>query len=100
MKIHFKKVNGNYKGANIFAHVVQIKYPYVVDRLLAFNEVRTWCWETWGSACNYDESIYLTDSKESSTVNKHWAWDEKFGACRIFLVSDIDKTLFALRWVE
>jgi hypothetical protein len=52
---------------------------------------REWCWTTWGPA----RELLWSISETSDTV---WAWDTEYDHKRIYLKTDVELTMFQLKW--
>lgn len=60
-----------------------------IDR---FIEVRNWCWEQWGSSCEFEYRKKLSDP------NPSWCWLTDEWRIRIYLRSTKEVSCFLLRW--
>lgn len=62
-----------------------------------FDEVRQWCWETFGPSTELD----IWEVRDG-TRNEKWAWDRgnynKSFRCIIYLKDDQEMNWFKLRW--
>lgn len=74
------------------------------DRLRLFNDIRSWCTDTWGVSCERDIYIILAEdlskAKHDDSLNGHWAWhsDLNTGTFRFYLKTDKEVEFFMLRW--
>lgn len=70
------------------------------DNSTKFNEIRTWCWETFGPSCELD--IWNDLDRPTDTRNEKWAWDRgqynKSFRCVVYLQSDKELNWFKLRF--
>lgn len=79
---------GNFKyGVNFYG-----------TRDIAFDDVRLWCWETFGASTELD----IWEDREGRR-NPRWAWDRgqynKNFRCMIYLSTDAEASLFTLKWL-
>lgn len=70
----------------------------ISHRLIIFNQIRGWCWNTWGPSCERD--LYLSILKNSSNrdLNPHWAWNTEFNHLSLYLKTDQELALLKLKW--
>lgn len=68
-----------------------------------FHKWFIWCWETWGPSKTlalWYEDLDLKNDVYSNAVahNEHWCWEMDDRHQRIFFRTDLDFSLFLLRW--
>jgi hypothetical protein len=99
------KLDGRYTGYPWFSHYVTVTQPrgitYNQTSIKLFNEIRNWCWETWGPSCELYDYDYLRRSadkaSEDKDVNPYWSWFVKNNVRRIYLTQK-GKVWFDLSW--
>lgn len=96
------KLDGRHAGVLHWKYYVEIAFSYgdVQARKVKFNEIREWCWITWGSSkelTDYDH-YDLFDGLHCS--NAYWCWmNDEHGRRRIYLRTDREAEIFTLRWL-
>jgi len=84
-----KRHNGHLYYKYSVAPIWNSKYTYAsVEYDKLFNNVRVWCWETWGPSTEFIFPFR----------NKHWAWDSEFKHRRIYLKYDEELLFFKLKF--
>ena len=103
MKHKAKKLDQRYNGGEHFKYMVDVtrsislqnpnKYQGSnrMEKLQAFVDMRTWCWETWGASC--EMGAYLPLKQEQV-----WSWDSEHANLRIYLKTDKELAWFQLKW--
>lgn len=65
-----------------------------------FDEVRLWCWETFGPSVELD--IWAELETIGQPRNLKWCWDRgtynKINRCMIYIKDDQEMNWFKLRW--
>ena len=80
------KLDGRHAGSSNWKYYCELPFSLggVPDRKIKFNEMREWCWNTWGASkelTDYDHTD-LFDGVHCS--NNHWCWmNERHGHRRI-----------------
>lgn len=97
---HISKTDRRYTGWRVFKFVVtfneeRFKILNQREKFLLFQEVRSWCQQTWGEST--EKELYLR-YHETLEMNKHWSWEVDGYQLRLFLVDDRDRDWFLLRW--
>jgi hypothetical protein len=80
-------------GYGKFSHRVVIKNRRL-ERFEFFNEVRVWCWETFGPSTELSVQSWLAKPSE------HWSWriDTRDDDCYIYFKTEDDLSFFKLRF--
>jgi hypothetical protein len=99
--IEIRKTDKRHTGSNYFKYVIEVKgNPGKFDRagrLIEYNEVREWAWQTWGASCDRTHWLeMINDSRHS--VNPHWCWHTEFNELKIYLSTDKEVTWAKLKW--
>jgi hypothetical protein len=94
-----KKLDRRMNGHGFFKYGVDFAYDRNPP---AFDEVRLWCWETFGASTELD--IWHARDRPVDTRNERWAWDRghynKSFRCIIYLATDEEAAWFKLRWLD
>jgi hypothetical protein len=85
MKI--KKLDKRHTGHGTFKFMVE----FTRNEHKHFFDIRNWCWETWGPACEVD----LMNKWPSALT---WAWQNSEWNVRVYLASDKEANWYKLRW--
>lgn len=93
----FKKLDRRMNGHGDFKYGVDFAWSTGSP---AFDEVRQWCWETFGASTELD--IWHERDRPTDNRNPKWAWDRgqfnKSWRCIIYLKDDQEANWFKLRW--
>lgn len=94
-------LDNRFTGYKHFRYRVKTLGDYTV-RYSTFIDIRTWCWDTWGSSCERDILIELADRDEGFL--RLWSWhteryNKRFADVYIYLASDAELSLFELKWM-
>lgn len=102
MAIRIRKTDKRFHGHEYFRYVVDLPGVRRPQRILLFNEVRAWCVDTWGLACEKDAYLDLLDSNLDNLPNYKWVWHHDGFSLhfKIFLASEKELMWFKLRWSE
>lgn len=102
--IEIKKLDGRYTGSRDFQYLAKPTtfmrgpltglYQTNKVRYETFQDLRIWCWNTWGPSCEYRFWSSLPDDKK----NKHWAWDTENHKMRIYIASDKEAAWMRIKW--
>jgi hypothetical protein len=79
--------------------LMYIRKPTGRDGKRVFLEWREWCWNTWGASKEINEFNQNDLFNGTLSSNPHWCWQNDRFNTRIYLKSDVEVTLFALRWL-
>lgn len=97
--IDIRKTDKRHTGSQYFAFVLEVKSnPGKFDRpsrLAELNEVRQWCWATWGPSCDREHWLSMRDR---FPVNEHWCWHTEFNELKIYLATDKEANWAKLKW--
>jgi hypothetical protein len=91
-EIRVKKLDKRYPSKKHFDFVIT---PHVTtdtyllgiwqsERYRIYQELRNWCWKTWGSSCEYQLWKFVPEENRSS----QWAWDTHENRLRIYIASE------------
>jgi hypothetical protein len=58
-----------------------------------FCDIRDWCWDNWGNSCEYE----FWNGRPAP--NQHWCWANDEHKIKIYFKTDVEYTLFLLRWI-
>lgn len=108
MTIRVTKCDRRHTGYRYFEYIVEPKVnmtnffrnALALDRFVRFNELRNWCWQTWGSSC--ERSLYLRIAEHdqlAQELNKSWSWNSDNNDLRIYLCSEKELNWLKLRWL-
>ena len=100
MKIKVKKTDKRHSGHDIFLYSVDVEWQGIgrrTERLIAFNQVRQWCWETFGPSCEREHWLEL-DKFKHPVPNERWCWHSDYGNFKIYLRSEKEANWFKLKW--
>ena len=89
MTYKVNKLTKQYNGYSSFKYVVQPDRCVESDARDLLNQLREWCWETWGPSCELEWAI---------PKDQVWCWGTEFKHKRIYLKSDAELVLFQLKW--
>lgn len=83
-----------------FKYFIKTKYDKrPSDAEHQFNELRKWCWETWGPSKELEHWLKSSHDMNAPCQNLHWAWHNDANANRrIYLKTDQELVLYKLRW--
>lgn len=70
----------------------------ISHRLILFNQIRDWCWSTWGSSCERDKHSTILEHNPNAKLNPHWVWNTEFYHLSLYLKTDQELALFKLKW--
>lgn len=62
-----------------------------------FNQIRDWCWETWGSSCELDHASRVNFVPPKDLV---WCWrcDENPRGMYLYFKSYNEASVYSLKW--
>lgn len=67
---------------------------------LSYSLWRVWCWETWGPSTDLSLMQYgVEHDLKNPCTNAHWCWHTDDKRNRLYLKTDVEHNLFALRWL-
>lgn len=94
-----KKSNRRYKGGHLYGYIV-LGNRFSLDQY-DFCEIREWCWITFGPSKELENIIddNLNSYDKIIHHNKQWCWQYDEFNKRIYLYSDIEASLFTLRFM-
>jgi hypothetical protein len=94
----FKKLDRRMNGYGDFTYGIDFTSRELAGP--AFDEVRQWCWESFGPSTELD--IWEVRDRPEDTRNDKWAWDRgqynKSWRCIIYLATEKEANWFKLRW--
>ena len=102
-----KKTDGRFTGHLVYEYFVDFTLatsfspmrpsPSTVNRAVhdrkRLNEVRNWCWETFGPGCELDTALLLNHDREEP----EWCWRTEHNQLRIYLKAK-NAEWFTLKW--
>lgn len=92
----FKKLDRRMNGYGDFTYGIDLW----ADTGRQFNEVREWCWQTFGPSCELD--IWNDLDRPGDVRNEKWSWDRgqynKSFRCMIYLKDEQEANWFKLRF--
>lgn len=105
MKVTIKRTDKRHTGNLFWQYVVIIDRrpttvfgkPSMIQRTQDLNEIRNWCWETYGSSCELERWLDIPD--ESVGKNEHWCWHTNFDNWKIYLRTEKEANWFKLKWL-
>ncbi len=105
MKFVLKKTDKRHTGNTEWQYVVIIEkdagspfgYSAVQNKSKRLNEVREWCWTTYGPSCELEFWLRIEDGV--SGKNEHWCWHTNFDNFKIYLRTDKEANWFKLKWL-
>lgn len=96
--MRLKKLDRRMNGYGDFKYGVDFNYR---ANSTPFDEVRRWCWETFGASTELD--IWEVRDRPTDNRNARWAWDRgqynKTYRCVIYLATDEEASFFTLKWL-
>ena len=92
MHLVWQVLDRRHKGHGTFVRRVQV-LGSSTDKVKNFNQLRVWCWETFGPSCE-------RDSYCSAGMTSKWAWhiDDDYYSPFIYLSNSETESLFKLKW--
>lgn len=96
------KLDGRHTGWKDWKYYIEISYSYgdVNNRKVKFNQMREWCWETWGPSKELTEYDHTDLFDGIHCSNSSWCWlNDEHGRRRIYLRTDQEAEVFTLRWL-
>lgn len=86
-----QKLDRRHNGSGRFAYRVEF------HQLMQFNQVRDWCWETWGSSC---ELFVAYDDSWESPKQLNWCWrcDEHPRGMYLYFRTSDEASVYSLKW--
>ena len=90
MKYKITKLDKRHSGHSFYQYMIEPFTRDTIEGPLQFIEVRNWCWATYGP------SAELGWTYKGAT----WAWDTEYRRKRIYLKSQAELTLFALKFAS
>lgn len=102
MTIRIRKTDRRFHGHEHFRYVIDIPGLRRPQRIMLFNQIRSWCADTWGLTCEKDTYLDLIDSKINETIDYKWVWHHEGFSLdfKIFLASEKELNWFKLRWSD
>lgn len=101
-QLRVEKLDHRHRGKAHFEYRIWINGPQA-ERLSSFIEIRKWCWDTWGAACEREIHTAVKSLDIKADVNPHWAFhaekDASYGNLYIYLSGNQELTLFKLKWM-
>lgn len=68
------------------------------NRIQHFQELRNWCWETFGPGVERKWILLKAGDKLESVNN--WAWHTEYNEMRLYFKSDAELALFYLKFTD
>lgn len=107
MNIKVIKCDRRHTGYQHFDYIVQPKIDSLnfkklmsLDRFMFFNELRNWCWQTWGPSCERSTYIRIAEHEQLvQELNKSWSWNSDHNDLRIYLATEKELNWLKLRWL-
>ena len=107
MKYKLKKTDGRFTGHTVYEYFIDCTMSFAamqasgtwgtVNRMLAerkkLNELRNWCWETFGPACELETALLLDRDGESP----EWCWRSEHNQLRIYFKKKTAEW-YTLKW--
>lgn len=89
----FKELDKRHSGYGTFAYRVQVTGTKS-NRMVEFDRVRQWCWETFGPSCE-------RDSYKTVNPSAPWAWhiETDHYMPYIYIANTDAESLFKLKWM-
>jgi hypothetical protein len=104
MKFRVSKTDRRHTANHVFKYYAEPELGIGRDnRIERFKELREWCWEMFGPACERDFVVlrpvpnFTTGETKMQSVER-WAWYSEFNNLRIYLRGDEEMTFFTLKW--
>jgi hypothetical protein len=76
-----------------------VSRPFGSGGRQTFLEWREWCWATWGPSKEISEFTRLDLFDGVASSNPHWCWQNDQQNTRLYFKTDLEATMFALRWL-
>ena len=86
-----QKLDNRHNGSGRFAYRIEF------SKITQFNQVREWCWDTWGSSC---ELVEAYDESFMSPKELDWCWryDEHPRGLFLYFKSYNEASVYSLKW--
>lgn len=105
MKLTIKKTDKRHTGSSEWRWLVIIERRPTVgfgnaaltQKSIDLNEIREWCWQTYGPSCELE--FWLRIPEGSQSRNEHWCWHTNFDNYKIYLRTDKEANWFKLKWL-
>ena len=105
MKLTIKKTDKRHTGGYQWKWLViverqpttQFGTPTKIQKSQNLNEIREWCWTTYGPSCELE--FWLCMPEGSQSRNEHWCWHTNFDNYKIYLRTDKEANWFKLKWL-
>lgn len=107
MGYKLKKTDGRFTGHLVYDYFIDFTWATsfpsmrpgmgIVDRVLSerqrLNEMRNWCWETFGPGCELETALLLTRNNEEP----QWCWRTDHNQLKIYFKATTAEW-FTLKW--
>ncbi len=105
MRFTLKKTDKRHNGNQFWQYIVIIEKAVninygrqsAIQKANDLNQIREWCWETYGPSCELDFWLMLDDSAVSK--NDKWCWHTNFDNFKIYLRTEKEANWFKLKWL-
>lgn len=84
----FGKTDRRFSAHPDFKHFIS----FTSKELKGFNNIRKWCWETFGASSDLDIFHKISDN------NQQWCWEYSQWNTRIYFATDKEYQWFLLKW--
>lgn len=107
MTYKLKKMDGRHTGHMVYEYFIDCTLatsfpamrpsPGTVNRLMEdrkrLNEIRNWCWETFGPGCELETALLMWNNNEEP----EWCWRSEHNQLRIYFKKKTAEW-FTLKW--
>ena len=93
MVMRIRKLDKRMTGYGDFKYGADFSWHWQGAR---FDQVRQWCWETFGPSVEVD--IWRELGTIDEPRNERWAWDRNQYRTMVYLKSDAERNWFVMRW--
>lgn len=105
MKFTFKKTDKRHNGNQHWKYIVIVEkaanitygIQSTIQKANDLNQIREWCWATYGPSCELD--FWLALPEGASSKNEQWCWHTNFDNFKIYLRTEKEANWFKLKWL-
>ena len=105
MKFTIKRTDKRHTGNQSWQYLVIVEKlpstlyggPTMTQKAKFLNELREWCWQTYGPSCELE--LWLALPEDSVSKNEHWCWHTNYNNYKIYLRTEKEANWFKIKWL-
>jgi hypothetical protein len=105
MNLTIKKTDKRHTGGGQWKWLVIVERrpavpygsPAMIQKTQDLNEIRDWCWQTYGASCELE--FWLRVPEDGQKRNEKWCWHTNYDNFKIYLRTDKEVNWFKLKWL-